>query len=360
MKVAHIVFGFEHGGIETMLVNIANEQVKQNISVSIVVINNMIAVDLKSRLDARVSFFCLDRKRGSKNPIFLFKLNVLLNKGQYDVIHIHYAQIYKYLLPKFRSKLVGTIHNTSSLNDYPDSVKSIKYLVSVSKTVQKDLFDTKGVESELIYNGIDLRMFRQKNKDDLSSRFKILIVGRLIHYCKGQDVLLKAISILKNKNVDNISLDIIGDGDSLSYLQELTSSLGVEENVNFLFAKSQEYIFQHLADYELLVVPSFFESFGLTTIEGMAAKIPVLCSDISATKELSDNGKYVTLFKKGDSVDCADKIEAIIHNYPSAEYLAASYEYAKSRFDISITVDNYIKLYNRILSFHRRDSVTPK
>ncbi|MFR8358555.1 MAG: hypothetical protein ACLVEJ_24815 [Parabacteroides sp.] len=39
MKVVHIVFGMEYGGIETMLVNIMNEQIKHT-DISLIIVNN--------------------------------------------------------------------------------------------------------------------------------------------------------------------------------------------------------------------------------------------------------------------------------------------------------------------------------
>ncbi|WP_147332253.1 glycosyltransferase [Bacteroides sp. OM05-12] len=45
MKIAHLIFGLGLGGIETMLVNIANEQIKYA-SVTIIIINDCINKEL--------------------------------------------------------------------------------------------------------------------------------------------------------------------------------------------------------------------------------------------------------------------------------------------------------------------------
>ncbi|MBO5721163.1 MAG: glycosyltransferase, partial [Bacteroidales bacterium] len=59
MKIVHIVYGLEFGGIETMLVNIVNEQVKTGNEISVVIINNTINNNLYSAIDNRVKVYCL-------------------------------------------------------------------------------------------------------------------------------------------------------------------------------------------------------------------------------------------------------------------------------------------------------------
>lgn len=59
MKIVHITFGFGLGGIETMLHNIANEQVKLGHEIHIVVINDIVNGELKNTLDPRIHFHCL-------------------------------------------------------------------------------------------------------------------------------------------------------------------------------------------------------------------------------------------------------------------------------------------------------------
>ena len=50
-KVAHIVWGFRTGGIETMLVNILNRQV-EDIEVVLIIINDLIEPQLIELLDS--------------------------------------------------------------------------------------------------------------------------------------------------------------------------------------------------------------------------------------------------------------------------------------------------------------------
>ena len=78
MKIVHVVYSLNFGGIETMLVNIVNEQIKYENKITIVVINSPINQGLRDAIDKRVNFIELGRVRYSKNPYYVFKLNKIL------------------------------------------------------------------------------------------------------------------------------------------------------------------------------------------------------------------------------------------------------------------------------------------
>ena len=78
MKIIHITYGFGLGGIETMLHNIANEQVALGEKIFIIVINDIVNDELKETLNPQIKFICLKRKVSSKSILPFIKLNYLL------------------------------------------------------------------------------------------------------------------------------------------------------------------------------------------------------------------------------------------------------------------------------------------
>ena len=63
MKVTHIFWSLGFGGIETMLVNIANAQAEAGSEVSVLIINKLYEQSLVNSLDKRVNLVFLNRKK---------------------------------------------------------------------------------------------------------------------------------------------------------------------------------------------------------------------------------------------------------------------------------------------------------
>lgn len=340
MEIAHLLWGLNLGGIETMLVNIANEQTNQA-SVTIIIINDDINIELLSRLKPGIKVIKLNRR---KNVWPLIKLNLLLIKKQFDIVHIHSKEIGMLLFPYMpKSKLVYTIHDTGVAKKY--IIRPYALRVAISHSVANDVKKRLGIDTVVISNGIKADEFK-KSKGKTGKLFKIVQLSRLHYQKKGQHILIEALSVLRKRGVNNISCDFIGLGDPAP-LKELGVKFGIE-NINFLNGKEQSYIKAHLKDYDLLVQPSIYEGFGLTVTEGMAAKIPVLVSAIEGPMEIIDSGKYGYYFKVGDAEDCADQIEKIMHS-DNRLMIENAFDRVNSIYNVEVTARQYIEEYRKIL-----------
>ena len=145
----------------------------------------------------------------------------------------------------------------------------------------------------------------------------------------------------------DISLDIIGDGELRNKLEEQIAENKLEGKVQLLGARNQEYIFSHLKEYDALLQPSIFEGFGLVAVEAMAAKIPVIASDIDGLAEVLDNGRYGICFPSGNISECANAINRLCEKPYNEARLNEIYDYAKSNFDVKKTAENYINEYTK-------------
>jgi glycosyltransferase involved in cell wall biosynthesis len=87
---------------------------------------------------------------------------------------------------------------------------------------------------------------------------------------------------------------IIGNGRELESLQRLAQKLRITERCRFCgFRSKPENYFRY---FDLFVIPSRSEGFGLALIEAVQKKVPVICSDIEVFKELFSPDE-VTFFK---------------------------------------------------------------
>lgn len=344
MRIIHLLPGLMTGGQETMIINIANEQVK-NHEVIILIVNNDYDENLIKQFDNQVKILCTGRPRSSKNPWYFFKLNMMIYKLRPDVVHSHYERLVMYLI-QFGFKFTYTIHGFTIAPKY---LKRNRNLVAISKGIQKDVKERAHVDSFVIYNGIKVHDIIQKERLNYYAEdrpFRIVQVSRLFHEVKGQDILIKALAVLKGKGYDNLSVDFIGEGNSLDYLKQLVEDMNIK-NIHFLGTKSIDYIKSNLCTYDLFVQASRHEGFGLTVAEAMSAKIPVLVSKCDGLLEVVNNGKYSSVFENGSVEDCAAKIEEIINS--SVDLLQQrvnnAREYVNHNFNVKTTADNYIEYY---------------
>ncbi len=344
MKIVHIIWSFRIGGIQTMLVDIVNEQIKKN-QVEILVVNNRVDERLQVKLDKRVSLYCYGRIPGSHNPIPIVRLNYHLYRYKPDIIHCHEDGITRTLF--FRAPMIRTIHNTHS---EPSEFHKFKCLCCISKAVKKRTDEQGYLNSVVVYNGIltDSIEVKESESPNDSDLLKIVCVGRL-HPMKGQAVLIDAVNILvNNRKRQNVILSLIGDGPSRKELEAQVKLLHLADHINFEGSKSRGYLYRNLKKYDLFVMPSICEGFGLTLAEACAAKIPVITSDLEGPMEVIDYGKYGFRFKSGDAESLADAIE-LASKRRCDKTIEDAYIYVKNMFNVKNTAISYIKIYTKCL-----------
>ena len=345
MRIAHVVWGMKTGGVETMLVNIINEQVKIE-QVRLYIVNNFIDEFVVEKISPLCKVVRLNRQPKKKDYLKILKLNLMLLAFWPNIIHIHSRRISKILFGKW--KMVRTIHNSNNVSyEYP----KMKALYAISDIV-RDVTIKQGFPNvKTIYNGISSSNFKKREGDVPSDGFyKIVQVSRLRIMHKGQDILLNALNLLLSQGVKNFELHLIGEGESEQILQQMTVDLGLTDYVIFEGGKTQEYLVRHLCDYDLLVQPSRYEGFGLTVAEAMAAKLPVIVSDIQGPMEVIGYGKYGMYFKSGDANDLAEKLKTVLQGGYDYSLIDNGYRHVCENYDVSTTAKRYLEEYRKLLT----------
>lgn len=345
MKIVHILFSFTYGGIETMLVNILNEQCK-HADVTIILINKHYSQTLIDKINKKVKFIKINRPPKSRNPYYIIKMNWLIGNIKPNIIHTHSSDIVRYLLPSFRKKAVNTIHDTPNQTHFP-YIKYYLKVFAISKSVYSGLKEH-GYNSIIVENGINPNSFfiREENSSDI---FNIVQVGRLMHHKKGQDLMIKASSELVKRGITNFHIDFIGEGPSLEYLENLVYINKLDTYITFLGNKDTTYIETHLKNYSLLVQPSRIEGFGLTVTEAMAAKVPVLVSGQEGPMEIIANGQFGYYFKNENVEELADKIQEIMNKeiIEIKNLTEKAYQRVQECYNIKNTALKYLLEYRK-------------
>lgn len=348
-KICHIVFTFKIGGLENMLIDIMNKQVMYA-DVTLIVIKNMVDEEVLENLSSNVKIKFLSMPDKAHKLKTLLSVWYSIFNFKPDLIHVHEQgalKLFPFRFPIFRTQLIVTIHDTGI--NCGRELQWANSVYAISNSVLLDIQARYKIDPILNYNGIDFTTFTKKTCYSLNNKhFSILQVSRLHHEKKGQDILIKALASIKNEHPDfSFSCTFIGEGKSLPHLKNLVNDLTLNDNIKFLGLKAKSYIYQQLHKYDLLVQPSRYEGFGLTVAEGIAAKVPVLVSNIEGPMEVINNGEYGYSFESGDIDACKATLLTIIEDYNNGsiqKLTDRAYEYAYKNFNIERTAQVYAEV----------------
>lgn len=165
--------------------------------------------------------------------------------------------------------------------------------------------------------GIDVKKFgtttisKEESRNGLRLPNDAIIIGCLgrIDAKKGQDLLIKALPKLRQKG--NYQLLLMGnptenEGDKFSkHLQHLIVDSGLERFVHLRPYGAE--VMQFYRAIDVFAIPSHCETFGMVTIEAMAAGVPVIGTDNYGTRELLGAGEFGYLFEKENESDFIGK-----------------------------------------------------
>ncbi|MEP2530319.1 glycosyltransferase [Shimia sp.] len=140
----------------------------------------------------------------------------------------------------------------------------------------------------------------------------LLFVGRLAPV-KGLPILLRALETLV-PDFPKLHLTVIGDGSGRAALESQVETAGLTDHVSFAGYKSQSEVAEALIASDLFVLPSFAEGVPVVLMEAMAAKRPVVATQIAGIPELVTDGGSGLLVPPGDPDALAQAIAKVIGN----------------------------------------------
>jgi glycosyltransferase involved in cell wall biosynthesis len=122
---------------------------------------------------------------------------------------------------------------------------------------------------------------------------------------KGHDGWLAAAPEVLRRHPD-VVFHIVGDGPCRAALEHEAAALGIASSIRFL--GHREDVPEVLRDSDVFVLPSRSEAFPNGVVEGMAAGLPVVASDVGGIPELIENGRTGVLVPVGDTAALANTL----------------------------------------------------
>jgi glycosyltransferase involved in cell wall biosynthesis len=182
-----------------------------------------------------------------------------------------------------------------------------------------------------------------------SSR-KIFTSAAGVHSYKGLHIAFRALNILL-KNGVNASLNIAGaqskgirqSGYKL-YLLSLIKSLELESHVNWLGALNASEIIRELQTSDVVLIPSYMESYCMVLYESLSIGIPIVCTYAGAMPEAGQLNHEIKYFQPGDYLDASFLLADILTKERQVNFANIPVVTAKA------AVERQLEIYNEIIS----------
>lgn len=204
------------------------------------------------------------------------------------------------------------------LDDYPSvrrqvlsALDDIEVVSAPSEALRRQVREIapEGVETHLLPNMIDERVFTRPESADEREPTRLLFVGT-VRRVKGLDVLVEALPSVVEKEPD-VTLRVVGEPFLPAYQEDenevrrIVRERGLEDRVEFVGGRPPEGVAEEMRQAAALVVPSRRESFATVIPEAMACGTPVIATRCGGPEEIltEDTGMLVPTEDPGALVD---------------------------------------------------------
>ncbi len=280
-----------------------------------------------------------------------------IRDGQFDVLHVHEP-----LAPSLsilscwsaRGPIVGTWHSSldrsrilsAGYSIAQTAMEKISASIAVSEDARRTLVTHVGGDAVLIPNGVRTADFHVATKSVDPEAPTLLFLGRLDEPRKGLDVFIEALPRILTA-IPAARVLIAGPGDTADHIAAIPAAMRdrveivgnvSDEGRRDIFARSDLYVAPHIGG----------ESFGIVLIEAMAARTPVLASDLPAFRRVLQEGQSGALFPTGDASALATSAVDLLNNAPRRVELTSAGLLRAEVFDWEQIVDDVLAVYDSV------------
>lgn len=351
-------------------------------------------VQLLSRLDERrfVPMVCALKARGELRgaleamgvPVFdgglgpslkgwgglrvAWRLARLLRRERVDIAHAYL--FHPNVLTPMAARLAGipaVVASKRSLDRYPDLIprlacklgNALAHRITVNaEAVRRFVISEEGGsprKMRLIPNGVSEEALaasgdRRAKRRELDLPPDSPVVGAVsrLAWKKGVRYLLDAVPRLL-ESVPDVTVLIVGDGPLRIELEAQASALGIGERVRFL--GSRQDALELLSAFDVFVLPSVIEGMSNALLEAMAARLPVVATEVGGNSEVVVDGETGFLVPPGDAGQLAAAIVKLLQAPEMAREMgAAGRGRVEEQYRVDVMVRRIEELYDSLVS----------
>ncbi len=302
--------------------------------------------------------------------------------GWYDLIHSHYwlsGQVGWLAKERWGVPLVHTMHTMARVKnaslaegDAPEPSARVigeaqvveaadRLLANTAAEAEQlvALYDADPERVDVVAPGVDLQRYRPGNRDKARAetglppeRDVLLFVGR-IQPLKAPDLLVRALAVMvaRQPSLRDQLLVVIVGGPSGSgeaepeHVEQLAAALGVADLVRFEPPAYGDQLASFYRAADIVVVPSYSESFGLVALEAQACGTPVVAARVGGLETTVADGVSGILVDGHDPRVYADVLTALLADDGRRRALSEGAIRHASFFGWDRTVEGVLDVY---------------
>lgn len=315
MRILHLHTSMSGGGIESIICGLVNE-LSTNNDVTLATIFKPKKSDIfEKKVDPAVKRITLGKVKPGFSVSEIFRIFRLINRGGYDIVHIHgffYYYVLSVLLMHRKVKFFYTIHSDAIMENSPWDRRILwlkkwcfkkRYIhpITISPASKESFAKLYKTNSTLICNGIPRPIITTTENPleqyKITPRSKIFVHAGRINVAKNQLVLCKSFSRLIKNGYDAVLL-IAGGNYDYTIMQQIQPYfcdrivyLGERGDIPTLFSRA-----------DAMCLPSVWEGLPVTLLESLSVGCIPICSPVGGIVNVISHG-YNGLLSKDSSED---------------------------------------------------------
>lgn len=380
LKVAYLLGSLNRGGTETLLLDVFRNAKQQNLdAIGLYRKTGALEAELK---ETKVPFYYLP---AGKNILsYLIKLRKYLKQNNItiahaqqpiDALYAYFACIftkisvvltfhgYDFTEDKTGFRILKFIIKRTTSNIYVSASQRDYYIEKYKLDFRKQFVVYNGISFDKLDGGISTK-YREKLesiepekvkinnlKAELGLTENVILLGTVGNFNKVRDqiTICRFLKLLKEQNV---KFHFVFVGKKIESTSELYDACihycdenKLTDSVSFLGSRSD--VPQILRDLDCFVYSTDHDTFGIAVVEAMACGIPVMVNDWKVMTEITENGKYATLYKTKNEEDLLRVFMLFLLNIETYRRNAnEAANFVRNKFSIENHIENLKLFYN--------------
>ena len=290
-------------------------------------------------------------RNGLQDPVGLLRFWKTLAEKKPAIVHQHFGgRALRWVARGSEgSRVVLHLHGRIVENQKKElsrvTVKAADIVIATSSAVAMRV---RNVPVQVVHPGVCVIQYPVVELRRAGRASQVIGTAARLVPLKGIAHLIRAMTLLRSQ-FPAVRLEIAGAGPEESALKLEARKLGLDECITFLGWQSD--MASLFAKWDVFVLPSLEEGFGIALVEAMAAGLPVIATTVGGIPEIVEHGKTGLLVAPGDPHALAEQIEILLKDAAERKRLGlAGWARVRQDFSQESMVSAVEAIYERLLA----------